>query len=396
MKVVHLCLSCFYIEGFGYQENVLPRYHRRMGHDVTIVASRFSYSSRTGEPEDAPAGEYVNGDGIPVIRVNYRFGALGPLARKIKAYPSIQQLLTHLSPQVIFMHGVQFLSILDVLAFVRKHPKVRLLADTHASYDNSASNWWSMNLLHRGLYRYGLRKALPWISRFFAVTPACAHFASEVYGIDPSRIEVLPLGADTAAIRFEDRAAIRAKVRQKIAVPSNAFVLITGGKINRGKRLDTLLSLMERITNPTVFLVVFGTLTDEVRDKLSTRIEQHPRIRFVGWLDPDSIYDYYLASDLATFPGSKSALWEQAICCGLPLVCQRWQGMDYVDVGGNCIFLHPDDLQHWTDCVDGLVNDRSRCEQMSRVARSKGFDAFSYERIALESLRNRPVALEEK
>jgi 1,2-diacylglycerol 3-alpha-glucosyltransferase len=43
MKIVHLCLSAFYVEGFGYQENVIPRYNRKDGHEVVIIASRFTY-----------------------------------------------------------------------------------------------------------------------------------------------------------------------------------------------------------------------------------------------------------------------------------------------------------------------------------------------------------------
>lgn len=38
MKIVHLCLSAFYIEGFGYQGEYNPKYNKR-GHDVTIIAS---------------------------------------------------------------------------------------------------------------------------------------------------------------------------------------------------------------------------------------------------------------------------------------------------------------------------------------------------------------------
>ena len=39
MKIVHICLAAVYIEGFGYQENILPQCHRAMGYDVTVLTS---------------------------------------------------------------------------------------------------------------------------------------------------------------------------------------------------------------------------------------------------------------------------------------------------------------------------------------------------------------------
>ena len=39
MRITHLCLACFFPDGFSYQENMLPKYHKKLGHDVSVVAS---------------------------------------------------------------------------------------------------------------------------------------------------------------------------------------------------------------------------------------------------------------------------------------------------------------------------------------------------------------------
>ena len=65
MKIVHLCLSNFYIDNFGYQENILPKYNKDDGHEVTIIASRFTYQK--GKPGLADVGEYINADGIKAV-----------------------------------------------------------------------------------------------------------------------------------------------------------------------------------------------------------------------------------------------------------------------------------------------------------------------------------------
>ena len=39
MKILHCCLAAFYIDNYGYQENILPKIHQIHGHEVKIVAS---------------------------------------------------------------------------------------------------------------------------------------------------------------------------------------------------------------------------------------------------------------------------------------------------------------------------------------------------------------------
>ena len=66
MKIVHICLAAVYIEGFGYQENILPQCHRAMGYDVTVLTSDHvfdkNYTQKIREEND-----YVNPYGVHVI-----------------------------------------------------------------------------------------------------------------------------------------------------------------------------------------------------------------------------------------------------------------------------------------------------------------------------------------
>lgn len=39
MKVVHLCLGCFFPDNYSYQENMLPKFHKQLGYDVEVIAS---------------------------------------------------------------------------------------------------------------------------------------------------------------------------------------------------------------------------------------------------------------------------------------------------------------------------------------------------------------------
>ena len=43
MKILHCCLAAFYIDDYGYQENILPKIHKKQGHQVEILASTETY-----------------------------------------------------------------------------------------------------------------------------------------------------------------------------------------------------------------------------------------------------------------------------------------------------------------------------------------------------------------
>ena len=72
MKIVHLCLSCFYIDDYSYQENMLPKYHVLQGHDVSVIASMVSFDTN-GKPcflkEESVK---TTKEGYKVIRVDYK------------------------------------------------------------------------------------------------------------------------------------------------------------------------------------------------------------------------------------------------------------------------------------------------------------------------------------
>ena len=43
MKVLHICLACFFPDNYSYQENMLPKFHKELGYDVEVIASLASF-----------------------------------------------------------------------------------------------------------------------------------------------------------------------------------------------------------------------------------------------------------------------------------------------------------------------------------------------------------------
>ena len=67
MKIVHIAPQAPYNEGWGYQENLLPKYQKKLGHDVTLIVSNLE-NSQNGIREVLPT-DYVREDGVRVIRL---------------------------------------------------------------------------------------------------------------------------------------------------------------------------------------------------------------------------------------------------------------------------------------------------------------------------------------
>ena len=39
MKIVHIVPKAPYNDNWGYQDNLLPKYQRKMGHEVTVITT---------------------------------------------------------------------------------------------------------------------------------------------------------------------------------------------------------------------------------------------------------------------------------------------------------------------------------------------------------------------
>ena len=59
MKIVHICLCGAMTDGFNYQENVITKYHKKMGYDVTIIASQWIWNS-AGKLQKMEKTDYIN------------------------------------------------------------------------------------------------------------------------------------------------------------------------------------------------------------------------------------------------------------------------------------------------------------------------------------------------
>jgi hypothetical protein len=123
MKIVHCCLAAFYIDDYGYQENILPRLHQRQGHAVAILASTETYIDSRTLGYVAPRS-YKTKDGIPITRLPYTRALPHAIVRRLRIYRGLYPAVEALAPDVLFLHNCQFVSIRDIASYAKRHPQV--------------------------------------------------------------------------------------------------------------------------------------------------------------------------------------------------------------------------------------------------------------------------------
>lgn len=347
MKIVHLCLSSFFIDNYSYQENMLPKYHVKQGHDVTVIASLVSFD-KLGKP-CLLRGEsiYITSDKFKVIRLDYKHPFYS-LNMYIRLYNDTYNKLKRESPDLIFIHDFSFLDILSVIYFAHKDKKIKIFVDCHTDFINSAQSWFSKYIFHYLIWMLIGKFLSHYVVKFYGVTPLRCDFLIDVYKIDKSKVELLVMGVDDEVLKEKNYNEIRLKLTNRLNFKINDFIIVTGGKIDDKKNIHLVMQAVANLGLENVKLVVFGVVAPEMRYTFE-RLLLNTNISFIGWLDTNEIIDLFLSSDLIVFPGTHSVFWEQAVGIGIPCIFKYWHGMDHVDMGGNCRFLYQDsvfELEH--------------------------------------------------
>jgi 1,2-diacylglycerol 3-alpha-glucosyltransferase len=317
VRILHFCLSCFYIDKFNYQENELVRQHVGAGHDVLVVASTETMN-QFGVLEYLTPSTYTGSDGTKVIRLPYRFGP-SFLARKLRIYSTVQQVLEEFKPDVIMFHGTCAWDVKTAAQYVKENPEVIFYVDSHEDRHNSARTFLSRVLLHKFYYRYCLRKALPQIRKILCYSLESMDFVNEIYGIDRDRLEFFPLGG---LIPDDESYLIqRTATRKQLAIDAAQILYVQIGKQTAAKKLINTLQAFISSAPAAGRLIIAGSLDEHIKQQAEALIESDARIRFCGWLSPDQLTSLLCAADVYLQPGTQSVNFQQSLCCRcIPIV----------------------------------------------------------------------------
>ncbi|MGH2101173.1 glycosyltransferase family 4 protein [Aerococcus urinaeequi] len=383
MKITHIALCGNVTDGLSYQDNLLPKYHHRLGYEVSMITSKFIWDTAGGIAID-DRSEYINEYGIKTIRLENKSSLF--IDKKFRRYKDLIRTLEREEPDIIFIHGVQFLDIYKVVGYLKTNKNVRVFVDNHADFSNSANNWISKNILHKQIWKRCAQYIEPYTTKFFGVLPARVDFLKEMYQLPEEKIELLVMGADDDQIKRTVERDSRSKIRNRYNIEQDTFLIVTGGKIDAAKR--QILLLMESVKlleNKNIKLLVFGSVISELKKDVEN-LSDGNIIQYIGWISSEESYEYFSAADLVVFPGRHSVFWEQVAAQGVPMLLKWWEGTTHLDFGGNVQFLMEDSTQEIKNLIEELYKDRTKYELMQLKATSENKNIFLYSKIANKSL----------
>lgn len=379
MKILHLCLGNYFADNYSYQENLLTKYHLNMGYDVEVVASQETFDANGNTCYTEEARTYFNENGIKVTRLKYSFPE--KINHKMKHYIGVYDAIEASKPDVIFVHNCQFLSIFEVIRYLKKHPEVKVFVDSHVDFSNSAKNFLSKNILHKFIWKFCAQNINKYAEKFYGVLPARVDFLVNVYGLPKEKCELLVMGADDDEIKRIENSNAREIKRAEYKVEDEEILVVTGGKIDLFKQQTLLLmQAVNEMENEKVKLCVFGSVVPEMKEKFDSLLSD--RVIYSGWKKPTESYNEFAAADIVAFPGRHSVFWEQVAAMGIPMICKKWAGTTHVNVDGNVIFLEDDSVEEIKNAITEMI---ANYDKYKNAARS-GKQHFLYSDIAKRSI----------
>ncbi|HEU0168568.1 MAG TPA: glycosyltransferase family 4 protein [Chloroflexota bacterium] len=181
---------------------------------------------------------------------------------------------------------------------------------------------------------------------------ACSHFmakqVSDVFGVPPSKIDVIPNGVDVSHLidTTFDRAAFRAQYAQ----PDEPIVLQVGRVVGE-KGIFTLLDAIPRALAevPKVRFIVVGSgpALEEARKRAAGH-RWSSRVLFTGFVADEVRNRLYQVADAAVFP----SIYEpfgivalEAMALGVPVVSSNAGGLAEVVDDQTAVVVEPDSAQ---------------------------------------------------
>ena len=387
MKILHIHLNGPFTENWSYQENHLSEEHARKGHEVTVITTPFTFNEKGVIVKIAPEDKMLS-NGVRLIRVKKHqtiFKKYNDVFRPFKIFDLINQI----KPDFILDHGlIGSVAAFDIIKYLKKNKnQTRLVVDTHEDFLVAPNaDTFKLKIL-RWIRRKQNTKLLRYVDKVFYINHACMVYARDYYKIPLNKMELLPLGTDFHLIDKLESATSRELMRSSFGFSTSDIVVSHGGKLDVNKRTIELIEAIKRINPifPNIKLVIFGPVLDDIKDSFFSAIRNQQYIVYLGPVDTTTFYKVFLSSDISVFPGSDSALWQQAISCGNAFALTKAYYANFLDFGGNIEVMgsfSPDDIVYGIRSM--ITNNKYLI--MRKIGKENSREVLSYENIAKKVL----------
>lgn len=383
MKIAHI--TSYLVPGFGYEELPLAKAQKRMGHEVTIIASNFLHPPgsfygvlKARFPERRVSPREEDQGGVRVIRL-----ASWELPGRRVWMRGLSRTIRRLAPDVVHCHNLlQTQTVRVAFGKALGRPPKRLVVDDHMH----------MSVLRRSiagrafyvLYRNALQPLMGReIDSYCAISEDTREYLHEICGVR-AEVELRPLGVD--ADEFKPSAALRQEWRQQLRIGSDELVLLYTGKVIEAKGVHLLVAAALRLlsTGESLKVVVVGDAAPDYLDHIKQQIAAAGRVddfRFHPSVQHSDLPGAYAAADIAIWPRQESMAVFEAMSTAIPVVVSNRSGYFNLVTGGPGVAFDHDDEASLAAAIRGLF-DPARRATLGSAGRAMTERTYSWQRSA--------------
>ena len=384
MKIAHICISNPFIDGWGYQENLLAKYLQKVGTHNYIIASANdfpTYLKQKDIEEIMAKGNRYLLNGLVVRRIQTK-----KISTSLVIPLGLTQILEEIKPDVIFHHNFNC-SSLPISARYAKKKHIPLFCDNHADSINMSKNklwvWFYYKFLIRmstQLYKHQIVKA-------YGVTHSRCDFIHDYYGLSRDKIDFLPIGSD---VDLAEEISHKSELRQKYGYNESDFVVVSGGKMGKEKRTDNLIEAVNELHThyPQLRLILFGKFEDDDTKLLAN----HSGATTVhGWCDRTKTLELLKMANVACWPFHHTTLIEDAVAVCTPIINRKTGTSEHL-INGNGVWVKDGTKDELKEALLQLLNPSK--EQQNQIVHSceKTKQTISYHTIAKKLLEDISVS----
>jgi len=378
MKIVHISEN--YIEGWGYQENLLPLYQKQAGHDVVVISDnahlRYIQNRELAEQVAAKGGEYEY-DGIKI----YKIKTILNTSSTSFACKGLYKILEKEQPDMIFHHNVNVSTLSIAARYKKHHSNVRLYADNHADWINESKNRIWHKFFYDTLIPWQVKRLGDSVNYYIGVSPLRCQYLHKVFKVPENKVRFLPIGCDT--VGAEQVTESRQQLRQQYKIEDDAFVVISGGKLDRSKGTLALIEACENLKAKmaNLRLVLFGKIDEEVTNVAKTK----DWITIEGWCDRRKTLSLLKMADVACWPWLHTTLIEDSVASGIPLVVKMSDNVSHFAKEQAGVFMEKGDVEELVKSFIDVKTNIATYRENAAKAKQKYSYATLIERLEEET-----------
>jgi glycosyltransferase involved in cell wall biosynthesis len=362
------------MQGFTYQDNLLPKAMAEDGHEVIVIAPNTLhriYKDVKIDKNIIEAPDCMDGL-VRILRLPIHL-----ILKRFYIMPGLTGLLKQLKPDILFVHCPQQLQLVSAVRYARKRPDMKFIVDNHADLNNTANNWFSKNVLHKCFWRAILRYAYSRIEKILYISEDAKLLLKTLYGVSDDKLEFYPLGGVIPS--SEEKASARKRKREELGLSADDVLVCHSGKLDALKRTEELLKAFSSVGSGSLKLAIIGSIPDDMKPVLNPLIAADKRVRFLGWKSGDELLEYLCACDLYAQPGSQSATMQNALCCGAPVMLYPYISHN-VYMQGNGYFVKS--VEDMENVFNEIAAGPQKLTAMSNKSLGLASDMLDYRRLA--------------